>query len=45
MNTEEWDEVIDTNLKGTYLCTKFVVKGYDKEKIWKNNKYSFSSRS
>ena len=27
MSEEEWDEVIDTNLKGTYLVTKAVVRG------------------
>ncbi|HHV72285.1 MAG TPA: 3-oxoacyl-[acyl-carrier-protein] reductase [Clostridia bacterium] len=26
MKNEEWDSVIDTNLRGTYLCTKNVVK-------------------
>lgn len=32
MKTEEWDEVIGTNLKGTYLCTKAVVRGMMKRK-------------
>ncbi len=27
MSEEEWDEVIDTNLKGTFLVTKAVVRG------------------
>ena len=27
MSEEEWDEVIDTNLKGTFLITKAVVRG------------------
>lgn len=35
MKTEEWDEVIGTNLKGTYLCTKAVVRGMMKRKYGK----------
>ena len=27
MSEEEWDEVVDTNLKGTFLVTKAVVRG------------------
>ncbi len=27
MSEEEWDEVLDTNLKGTFLVTKAVVRG------------------
>jgi 3-oxoacyl-[acyl-carrier protein] reductase len=26
MTTEQWDSVIDTNLKGAFLCTKLVAK-------------------
>lgn len=26
MKTEEWDDVIETNLRGTYLCTKYVIR-------------------
>jgi len=26
MNDEAWDEVMDTNLRGAYLCTKFVLR-------------------
>lgn len=26
MNDEAWDDVIDTNLRGAYLCTKFVLR-------------------
>ena len=26
MKSSQWDEVIDTNLKGVYLCTKYVSK-------------------
>jgi len=26
MSDEAWDEVIDTNLRGAYLCTKFVLR-------------------
>ncbi len=31
MKMSEWDNVIDTNLKGTYLCTKAVARGMMKE--------------
>lgn len=27
MKSEEWDDVINTNLKGVYLCTKAVARG------------------
>lgn len=26
MSDRDWDNVIDTNLRGTYLCTKFALK-------------------
>jgi 3-oxoacyl-[acyl-carrier protein] reductase len=26
LNEEDWDQVIDVNLKGTYLCSKAVIK-------------------
>jgi len=26
MKDQEWDDVIDTNLKGTYLCTKYALR-------------------
>lgn len=32
MKTEEWDKVIDTNLKGVYLCTKAVIRGMIKNR-------------
>lgn len=35
MKTEEWDDVIGTNLKGTYLCTKYVVRGMMKKRYGK----------
>lgn len=35
MKTDEWDDVINTNLKGTYLCTKAVVRNMIKEKYGK----------
>ena len=35
MKTEEWDDVIGTNLKGTYLCTKYIVRGMMKKKYGK----------
>ncbi len=35
MKTWEWDQVIDTNLRGTYLCTKAVVKGMIKKRYGK----------
>jgi 3-oxoacyl-[acyl-carrier protein] reductase len=27
MSDEQWDEVIDTNLRGTYLCSRFALTG------------------
>jgi 3-oxoacyl-[acyl-carrier protein] reductase len=27
MSEEQWDEVIDTNLRGTYLCSRFALLG------------------
>jgi 3-oxoacyl-[acyl-carrier protein] reductase len=35
MKTEEWDEVIDVNLKGTYLCTKAVARSMMKKRYGK----------
>lgn len=35
MKTEEWDEVIDVNLKGTYLCTKAVTRSMMKKRYGK----------
>lgn len=35
MKTEEWDSVIDVNLKGTFLCTKRVVRGMMKNRYGK----------
>jgi 3-oxoacyl-[acyl-carrier protein] reductase len=33
MADETWDEVIDTNLRGAYLCTKFAVRAM-MEQLW-----------
>ena len=27
MSEEQWDEVIDTNLRGTYLCSRLALSG------------------
>lgn len=35
MKTEDWDKVIETNLKGTYICTKAVARGMMKRKSGK----------
>ncbi|NLY76644.1 MAG: 3-oxoacyl-[acyl-carrier-protein] reductase [Tissierellia bacterium] len=35
MKTQEWDQVIDTNLKGTYLCTRLVAKDMLKKRYGK----------
>lgn len=35
MKSEDWDEVINTNLKGVYLCTKAVVRGMIKKRYGK----------
>ena len=32
MKSEDWDKVINTNLKGVYLCTKAVVRGMMKKR-------------
>jgi len=32
MDIEEWDRVIDVNLKGTFLCSKAVIKGMMKKR-------------
>lgn len=32
MKEEDWDEVLDTNLKGAYLCTKFAAKSMIKQR-------------
>jgi 3-oxoacyl-[acyl-carrier protein] reductase len=31
MSDEAWDDVIDTNLKGAYLCTKFALRSMMKQ--------------
>ena len=35
MKTEEWDNVIDVNLKGAFLCTRRVLKGMMKVRYGK----------
>lgn len=35
MKDEDWDNVIDTNLKGSYLCMKFAVKRMMRQKYGK----------
>lgn len=35
MKTEEWDEVMDVNLKGTFLCTKAVSRSMMKKRYGK----------
>lgn len=35
MKTEEWDEVIDVNLKGAFLCTRAAIKGMMKKRYGK----------
>ncbi len=35
MKTEEWDSVIDVNLKGTFLCTRRALKGMMKNRYGK----------
>ncbi|MBU5293915.1 3-oxoacyl-[acyl-carrier-protein] reductase [Anaerosalibacter bizertensis] len=35
MKSEDWDKVINTNLKGVYLCTKAVVRGMMKKRYGK----------
>lgn len=45
MSEEDFDSVINTNLKGTFNCIKFVSKSMIKKQIWKNYKYIFHIRS
>ncbi len=33
MHDDEWDEVINTNLRGAYLCTKFALRSM-MEQLW-----------
>lgn len=35
MKTDDWDDVINTNLRGVYLCTKAVVRGMMKKRYGK----------
>lgn len=35
MKSEDWDDVINTNLKGVYLCTKAVARGMMKSRYGK----------
>lgn len=35
MKDEDWDKVINTNLKGTYLCTKYIGKKMMKQRSGK----------
>ena len=35
MKIEDWDDVINTNLKGAYLCTKAVTRGMMKRRFGK----------
>lgn len=35
MKTEDWDKVLDTNLKGVYFCTKAVARGMMKKRYGK----------
>ena len=44
MNEEDWDAVLDVNLKGVFLCTKAVARATDEEKIWKDYQYIFNCR-
>ena len=31
MSEDDWDQVLDVNLKGVFLCTKAVMRGMSKE--------------
>lgn len=35
MNSKDWDDVINTNLRGVYLCTKAVARGMMKKRYGK----------
>jgi NAD(P)-dependent dehydrogenase (short-subunit alcohol dehydrogenase family) len=43
ISTEEWDEVVDTNLKGTFLCNRAVLPAMVKQR--KGHIINFSSTS
>ena len=45
MKKEDFNSVINVNLVGTFNVTRNVIPYMVKQKIWKNNKSCFSSRS
>lgn len=45
MTTDMWNDVMNTNLTGTFFLTKSVIKSFYKEEKFKNNKPFFGFRS
>ena len=39
MEDEAWQEVIDTNLKGTFLFSRSVGRRYDACPLWSDHQY------
>ena len=35
MGDKDWDEVIDTNLRGAYLCTRFALSSMIRQRRWR----------
>jgi 3-oxoacyl-[acyl-carrier protein] reductase len=42
MKDDDWDDVINTNLKSVYKLSQAVIKTDDEGEIWTNNKYFVS---
>jgi NAD(P)-dependent dehydrogenase (short-subunit alcohol dehydrogenase family) len=42
MSDEQWDEVIDTNLRGTYLCSRLALPGMMRRVQWSHLQYRFA---
>jgi 3-oxoacyl-[acyl-carrier protein] reductase len=45
MSEEQWDEVIDTNLRGTYLCSRFALLGMMRQGSGSHLQYRVAQRS
>ena len=44
MKEEEWDDVININLKGVFLCTKAVTRQMMKQREWPDHQYCIRCR-
>jgi len=39
MKEKDWDDVLDVNLKGAFLCTKIAARGHDEPALWSYYKH------